>query len=122
MGVNELHPAISLVSVEDDRDAMRAVLVLQEMGLSVHFDDVKEGALEYPLHADYAVVVCGRYEERHGAALAVRLRSSAPLTRVILLADPELVRDGLDGLGVEVLPTPVNVNALVERLLPQHPS
>jgi hypothetical protein len=39
---------------------------------------------------------------------------------VILLADPELVRDELDGVGVEVLRTPVNVNALVELLLPQH--
>jgi hypothetical protein len=121
MRVNELHPSISLVSVEDERDALLAALVLQEMGLSVHFTDGEEGALEYALHADYAVVVCGRYEQRHGAAFAIRLRSSAPLTRVILLADPELVRDELDGLGVEVIPTPVNVNALVERLLPQHP-
>ena len=52
------------------------------------------------------------------SAFVIEVRFRAPQTRVILLADPDFTHDGLDELGVEILPAPVDVNMLVERLWP----
>ena len=108
----------ALVAIEDERAALAAVLVLQEMGLTVDIAADHEAALEWAVRAQYAVVVCGGAAHTRTWDLVVRLRYSAPETRVILLAEPGETLEGLDALGVEVLPSPVDVNMLVERLWP----
>ena len=111
----------ALVAIEDERAALAAVLVLQEMGLTVDIAADHEAALEWAVRARYEVVICGGAQHTRTSEFVVRLRYSAPETRVILLAEPGTTPEGLDDLGVEVLPSPVDVNMLVERLWPQRP-
>lgn len=106
----------ALVMVEDERSALAAVLILQEMGLAVDVATDHEAALSWVRLARYRVVVAGT---KDGAAeLALRLRYAAPRAQVIMLASASSPADGLDELGVDVLRPPVNVNALIERLMP----
>ena len=108
----------AFVALDDDRAALATVLVLQEMGLTVDIAADREAALQWATRANYTVVVCGGQEQPQTSEFVIRLRYSAPQTRVILLAEPEFVHDGLDAIGVDVLPSPVDVNMLVERLWP----
>ena len=108
----------ALVVLDDDRAALATVLVLQEMCLTVDIAADREAALQWAARASYTVVVCGGQEQTQISEFVIHLRYSAPHTRVILLAEPGFVHDGLDAIGVEVLPSPVDVNMLVERLWP----
>jgi DNA-binding response OmpR family regulator len=108
----------ALVVLDDERLALTTVLVLQEMCLDVYVASDRDIALQAAAKAGYAVVVCGGQEQPQISEFAIRLRYSAPQTRVILLAGPELSHDELNAIDVEVLPAPVDVNMLVERLWP----
>lgn len=108
----------TLVALDDPRAARAAVLVLQEMGLTVDMARDRDVALEWAAQAYYAVVVCGGSDPERITEFVIRLRYEAPQTRVILLAEPVLMPSGLEELGVEVLTAPVDVNRLVERLWP----
>ena len=108
----------ALVAIDDERTALAAVLVLQEMGRSVDVAADLDAALEWAVRANYSVIVCAGREQPETSEFVIRLRYSAPLTRVILLVDPEQEQNGLEEIGVELLPAPLNVNMLVERLWP----
>ena len=108
----------ALVVLDDERAVLATSLVLQEMGLTVDVASDREAAMDWIARARYALVVCGGRDQEMITQFVIRVRYEAPHTRVILLAEPELMRDGLEELGVEVLQAPVNVNSLVQRLWP----
>ena len=108
----------ALVALDDERAALAAVLVLQEMGHAVDLAADGEAAFEWAIRAAYTVVLCGGLEREASCDSVVRLRRLAPRTRVLWLAAPGPPPDRLRELGVEVLTAPVNVNMLVERLWP----
>lgn len=108
----------ALVVLADQRASLAAVLVLQEMGLTVDVAGAREAALKWLSRANYSVLICGGGDLAALSAFVIEVRFRAPQTRVILLADPDFTHDGLDELGVEILPAPVDVNMLVERLWP----
>jgi DNA-binding NtrC family response regulator len=108
----------ALVVLDDERAVLAATLVLQEMGLTVDVANDREAALDWIVRAHYALVVCGGREQEQITRFVISVRYEAPHTRVILLAEPELVHDSLEELGIEVLQAPVNVNTLVQRLWP----
>ena len=108
----------ALVLVEDARISRATVLVLQEMGLTVDVAGEREAALKWLSRANYSVLICGGGALAALSAFVIEVRFRAPQTRVILLADPDFTHDGLDELGVAILPAPVDVNMLVERLWP----
>jgi DNA-binding response OmpR family regulator len=103
----------ALVLVEDQRSALAAVLVLQEMGFSVDIASQPEGALSWVQHARYEWIVCsGGGEHSRSADFAQRLRFAAPQARILLVDGPV---DLLESLAVEVLRPPVDVNMLMDR-------
>ena len=108
----------ALVVLDDERAVLAASLVLQEVGLTVDVASDREAALDWIARAHYALVVCGGREQETITRFVIRVRYEAPHTRVILLAEPELMHDSLEELGIEVLQAPVNVNSLVQRLWP----
>ena len=108
--------AQALVMVSDQRAALAAVLVLQEMGLSVDIAADPAAALSWARMSRYRVVVAAGSAD--GAELALRLRYAAPRAQLIMLADRTAPIEELTALGVEVLRPPINVNALVSRLSP----
>ena len=64
------------------------------------------------------MIVCGGREQPQTSEFVIRLRYSAPLTRIILLVNPEQDQSGLEDIDVELLPAPMDVNMFVERLWP----
>ncbi len=108
----------ALVILDDERAVLATSLVLQEMGFTVDVVGDPEVALEWIFRARYALVVCGGHDQETVTQFVIRIRYEAPHTRVILLAEPELMHDSLEELGIELLQTPVNVNTLVQRLWP----
>ncbi len=108
----------ALVVLDDERAVLATSLVLQEMGLTVDVASDREAALDWIVRARYALVVCGGREQEMITQFVIQIRYEAPHTRVILLAEPELMHDSLEELGIEVLQAPVNVNSLVQRLWP----
>lgn len=106
----------ALVLVEDQRAALAAVLVLQEMCYSVDIAANTEAALSWVRLARYEWIVCsGGGEHSRSAQFALRLRHNAPGARILLVGTPEEPAEALNELGVEVLRPPVDVNMLVER-------
>jgi DNA-binding response OmpR family regulator len=105
----------ALVAVDDQRAALAAVLVLQEMGLTVDIAADRESALAWVKMARYAAIVSDGHSPERLTDFALRVRAASPATEIILLAPfpghPTLVE-----LGAHVLQPPVNVNALVQRL------
>lgn len=108
----------ALVVLDDERAVLATTLVLQEMGLTVDVANDREAALEWVIRAHYALVVCGGRDQETITRFVISVRYESPHTRVILLAEPELMHDSLEELGIEVLQAPVNVNSLVQRLWP----
>lgn len=107
----------ALVVLDDQRSALSTVLVLQEMGLTVDVAADLGAATAWARMARYAVIVCGGASVEDLVAFALRVRASSPLTQILLLGHAGPIAE-LDGLGVQVLQPPVNVNALVDRLRP----
>jgi DNA-binding response OmpR family regulator len=104
----------ALVLVEDQRAALAAVLVLQEMGFSVDIAGQPEAALSWMRAARYDWVVCsGGGEHSRSAEFAMKLRYNAPQSRILVLGGFDTPPDGLGELGVQVMRAPVNVNMLV---------
>lgn len=109
----------ALVALDDERAALATVLVLQEMGLAVDIAVDRDRSVEWAKQAGYTYVVCGDDNDEAGVKdFAAKIRFAIPQTRVLLLAGPDFDQGGLEAIGVEVLPSPVDVNALVERLWP----
>lgn len=108
----------ALVALDDERAALATVLVLQEMGLAVDIAVDRDRSIEWAKQAGYTYVVCGGDDEAGVKDFAAKMRFAVPQTRVFLLAGPDFDRGGLDAIGVEVLPSPVDVNALVDLLWP----
>lgn len=105
----------ALVLVEDQRAALAAVLILQEMGYSVDIAVQPEAALDWIRLARYQWIVCsGGGEQGRSSTFAERLRGTAPRSRILLVGADGAPLDSLDELGVEVLHAPVDVNMLVD--------
>ena len=104
----------ALVALADQRAALAAVLVLQEMGLTVDIASDRDAALAWVRMARYAVVCDGDSPE--GVTdFALKVRAASPSTQIILLAHFG-AHETLDELGVHIMKPPVNVNALVAHL------
>ena len=107
----------ALAFLDDQRAALSTVLVLQEMGLTIDVAADRDAALAWARMARYTVIVCGGVSIEDLVEFALKVRASAPLTQILVLGHfgpmPELA-----DLDIHVLPSPVNVNALVERLRP----
>ena len=107
----------ALVVIDDQRSALAAVLVLQEMGLTVDVAADRGAALAWLGMARYACVVCGGGDFPQLLAFAQRIRVASPYTQLLMVghfaADPRL-----EEINVELLQPPVNVNQLVDRLRP----
>jgi ActR/RegA family two-component response regulator len=109
----------ALVALDDERAALATVLVLQEMGLAVDIAVDRDRSVEWARQAGYSYVVCGGEDDEAGVKdFAAKMRFAVPQTRVLLLAGSDFDSSGLEAIGVEVLPSPVEVNSLVERLWP----
>jgi len=110
----------ALVLVEDQRAALAAVLILQEMGYSVDIAVQPEAALEWIRLARYQWIVCsGGGEQSRSFDFALRLRHTAPHARILLVGSDGASLDGLHEIGVEVLHPPVDVNMLVGTFGPE---
>lgn len=107
----------ALVALDDQRTALAAVLVLQEMGLTVDIAGDRDAALAWIRMARYAAVVCGGDTPEQLTNFALKVRAASPQTQIIMFAHfgPH---ETLTELGVQLLRPPVNVNTLVERLRP----
>ena len=109
----------ALVVLEDERAALAAVLVLQEMGLAVDIAVDRERSVDWAKQVGYSFVVCGGDDDEAGVRdFAAKMRVAVPQTRVLLLAGADFDSDGMEAIGVEVLPSPVEVNSLMDRLWP----
>jgi DNA-binding response OmpR family regulator len=105
----------ALVLVEDQRAALAAVLILQEMGYSVDIAVQPEAALDWIRLARYQWIVCSGGGEQHRSdSFALRLRHTAPQARILLVGSDGASLDALHEIGVEVLQAPVDVNMLVD--------
>jgi DNA-binding response OmpR family regulator len=110
----------ALVVVDDERIALATVLVLQEMNFSVDVALEPLPAVKWARRARYEVIVCGPGDS-DTTRLALRLRNAAPRSRVVLLAGSEGLPEDLydlEGLRVEVVQPPLDVNRLIERFWP----
>ena len=105
----------ALVCVADPRVELAIMLVLQELDVSVDVVSDADTAIRWVRQARYDLVVAGGSGVAV-APLAVLLRHAGPLTRIILLTDDEDAAVGLDGLNVEVIVAPLDVNALMQGL------
>ena len=107
----------ALVALDDQRTALAAVLVLQEMGLTVDIAGDRDAALTWIRMARYAAVVCGGGTPEQLTNFALKVRAASPRTQIIMFAHfgPN---ETLTELGVQLLRPPVNVNTLVERFKP----
>jgi hypothetical protein len=109
----------ALVALDDERATLATVLVLQEMGLAVDIAVDRDRSVDWARQAGYSYVVCGGDGDEAGVKdFAAKMRFAVPETRVFLLAGSDFDSSGLEAIGVEVLPSPVEVNSLVERLWP----
>lgn len=105
----------ALVLVEDQRAALAAVLILQEMGYNVDIAVQPEADLDWIRLARYQWIVCsGGGEEGRSSTFATRLRHTAPRSRILLVGADGAPLETLHELGVEVLHAPVDVNMLVD--------
>jgi DNA-binding response OmpR family regulator len=112
--------ASALVIVDDERIALATVLVLQEMNFSVDVALDAIPAVKWARRARYEVIVCGP-GGNEATSLALRLRNAAPRSRVVLLAGADGLPDDLydlEGLRVEVVHPPLDVNQLMMRFWP----
>jgi len=107
----------ALVLVEEQRAALAAVLVLQEMGYSVDIAANPQAALSWIQLARYELIVCsGGGDLSRSPEFVLRLRYTAPQSRILLLGGPDGPPNAMDALGVEVLRAPMDVNRLVGHL------
>ena len=106
----------ALVLVEDQRAALAAVLVLQEMGYSVDIAANAEAAMSWIRLARYEWIVCsGGGQHSQSPQFALRLRYNSPGSRILVVGGPDQPADSLREIGVEVLRPPVDVNMLIDR-------
>ncbi|HJM88725.1 MAG TPA: hypothetical protein QF624_03745 [Dehalococcoidia bacterium] len=108
----------ALVAIDDERAALATVLVLQEMGLVVDIVVDRERSVDWAVKANYSYVFCGGDDSSDVTDYAIRMRLAVPGTHVIALAGPGFDHSELDAAGVEVMPSPIDVNVLVDRLWP----
>ena len=108
----------ALVLVQDRRVALAAVLVLQEMCLSVDVATDLEAAADWSSKAGYDVILFGAADHPEPKFFARRLRQGSPYARVIMLAGAWADSSGLAEHGIEVVHPPIDVNTLVTRLRP----
>ncbi len=107
----------ALVLVSDPRAAVAATLILQEMGYTVDLGSEPGYALRWLRRARYDVILAAG-PAVSTVGFASRLREAASDARVLVLADRRLREGDLGAMGIELLPLPVDVNALVACLQP----
>lgn len=106
----------AMVLVEDERSALAAVLLLQEMGYAVDIAGTADAALSWVRLARYDWIVCsGGGDHSRSVEFVRQLRYSAPGARILVVGGPDEPRDDVAELGVEVLRPPVDANMLIER-------
>ena len=105
----------ALVFLDDQRAALSTVLVLQEMTLTIDVASDRNATLAWARMARYAVIVCGGASIEDLVEFALKVRASAPLTGILVPGHFGAMPEFAD-LDIHVLQSPVNVNALVERL------
>lgn len=108
----------ALVLVEDQRAALAAVLIAQEMGYSVDIAANPQAALSWIQLARYDLIVCSGGDQSRSPEFILRLRYTAPHSRIIVLGGAEGPLDALRELGVEVMHTPMDPNEMVTSLWP----
>lgn len=106
----------ALVLVEDQRAALAAVLIAQEMGYSVDIAANPPAALGWIQLARYDLIVCSGGEHTRSPEFVLRLRYTAPQSRIVLLGGADGPLDALAELGIEVMRAPMDVNELVGSL------
>ena len=106
----------ALVALDDDRAARASTLVLQELGLTVDLTSSLDDAIEWIEAAHYEVVIAAGRNSPESAEFAWRVRYLSRDTRIVLLGEPGFQAVGLDDLGVQVVPAPVDVNGLMSLL------
>lgn len=106
----------ALVLVEDQRAALAAVLIAQELGYSVDIAANPQAALSWIQLARYELIVCSGGEQSRSPEFILRLRYTAPHSRIVLLGGADGPADALAELGVDVLRGPVDVNRFMSTL------
>jgi len=106
----------ALIVLDDDRAARASTLVLQELGLTVDHTTSLDAAIEWIEAARYEVVIAAGRNNPQSAEFAWQVRYLSRETRIVLLGEPGFQSVGLEDLGVEVLPAPVDVNRLMAVL------
>lgn len=106
----------ALVVIGEHRLALATALVLQEMGFSVDMAVDGPAAVQWSLHAGYALIACG--PGATAADLAIAFRVASPDARVVLLVGPAGAPDALDAFDIEVMEPPLDVNSLVAHFWP----
>jgi CheY-like chemotaxis protein len=106
----------ALVLVEDQRAALAAVLIAQELGYSVDIAANPQAALSWIQLARYELIVCSGGEQSRSPEFILRLRYTAPHSRIVLLGGADGPIDALAELDVDVLRAPVDVNRFMTTL------
>ena len=101
----------ALVLIGDDRDALKAMLLLQEFGITVDLTEDEAAALGWARRADYQLIVCGGAPKHN--LLTMRLHRAAPRARVVYLSRETAPRSFEVG-GIETFQLPLDVNEFVE--------
>ena len=107
----------ALVCLDDPHAELAAVLILQELDLSVDLATDPDSTIRWARQARYEVIVVGG-RDIPLRTVGLRLRHAAPDARLVLLAEGQEAPDGLAPLGIQVLVPPVDVNALMRSLWP----
>lgn len=108
----------ALVAIEDEHAALATVLVLQEMGLVADIVVNRDRSVEWAAKANYSYLICGGDDTTDVTDYAIRMRLAVPRTQVTVLDGSDFEHTALIAAGVEVMPSPIDVNLLVERLWP----
>lgn len=110
----------ALVISGEPRTAVAVTLVLQEMDLAVDLGYEATFAARWMRHARYDVVVLGALDVATPLEpeFVADLRRVAPEARLLILGDHAWTEGEADRLGVELVSLPLQVNDLVDRLLP----
>ena len=112
---SSMAPATALVVITDPRLAVSVTLVLQEMGFAVDQGADPSHALRWLRRARHDLVIATAVEIGLAEYL-IRLRYAASDARIVLLAEPSDVPDGVEELHIHVMSPALDVNTLVAFL------
>ncbi|MBM4415612.1 MAG: hypothetical protein FJ035_05060 [Chloroflexi bacterium] len=86
------------------------------MGYSVDIAANPQAALNWIELARHDLIVCSGGDQSRSPEFILRLRYTAPQSRIIVLGDADRPLNALTELRVEVLRTPMDPNAMVTSL------